>query len=279
MPATPAPKPATASLTRPEYESIEALSFSGLKELLKSPAHYRHWLTAEKEETKALLIGKATHSAVLTPAVFRDAYAQAPECDRRTKDGKAIWEAAQSALKPGQVALAFDDYAQVMNIADAVSKVWEPNEDVDGWAETPLTGKTEHGTAIKGIPDFISGDGWIWDLKTTEDVTERTALRTILSYKYHVQAAHYIRLAQCHRGDIQGHRIVMVEKQAPFSVAIYEVAGELLEAGRAECATAYAIYDRCRAEGNWETYLEHHGIIRLDTLPGSKSGRGATMTF
>ena len=71
----------------------------------------------------------------------------------------------------------------------------------------------------------------------------------------------------------------MVEKQAPFTVAIYEIAGDLLAAGRDECVTAYNIFDRCRAEGHWETYLERHGIIRLDTLPGSKSGKGATMTF
>lgn len=279
MPATPPAKPATASLSRQEYEAIDALSFTGLKELLKSPAHYKHWLTAEREETKALLIGKATHSAVLTPAAFKDAFAQAPECDRRTKDGKAIWEAAQAALKPGQVAIAFDDYAQVMNIADAVTKVWQPSEEALGWAECPIVGKDRE-TPIKGIPDFVSSDGWIYDLKTTEDVTERVALRTILSYKYHVQAAHYIRLVQNLRGDIQGFRIVMVEKQAPFSVAIYEVAGELLDAGRDECERAYAIYDRCRADGRWETILEHQGVVRLDTLPGSKKGSGAfNMTF
>ena len=48
--------------------------------------------------------------------------------------------------------------------------------------------------------------------------------------------------------DDRGHRIVMVEKQAPFSVAIYEIAGEILDAGRDECESAYAIFDRCRAD-------------------------------
>lgn len=271
MPATP-----PAALTRDQYNATEALSFSGMKELMKSPAHYAHWLTAEREQTKAMLIGSASHAAVLQPSVFRDAYAQAPECDRRTKDGKAIWEAAQQALKPGQQVLAFDDYALVMNIADAVTKVVDfPG--MGGWAEHPLTGKDRE-TPIKGIPDFISDDGWIWDLKTTEDITERAALRTILSYKYHVQAAHYIRLAQNHRGDILGHRIVMVEKSAPYSVAIYQVAGEILEAGREECLSAYSLYDRCRAEGRWETYTEAHGIVTLDKFPGAKKG-AIGMTF
>lgn len=275
------PKPATANLSRAEYDQEDALSFTGLKELLKSPAHYQHWRTAVKEETKALIIGAATHSAVLTPDIFNDAYAQAPEVDRRTKDGKATWEAVQSSLKPGQKLLAFDDYQHVMDIADAVTKVFPNAGNPDAWAECPLFGKDRE-TPIKGIPDFIDADGWIYDLKTTSDaIDERSALRTILNYKYHVQAAHYIRLAQNHRGDILGHRIIFVEKDAPHSVAIYEIAGEILDAGRDECERAYAIFDRCRADNTWETLLEHQGIVRLDTFPGSKAkGNGSFgMTF
>lgn len=273
---TPA-KPDTANLTRADYDQEDALSFTGLKELLKSPAHYQHYRTAVREETKALIIGAATHSAVLTPDLFRDAYAMAPECDRRTKEGKAVWEAAQAALKPGQRVLSFDDYKQVMDIADAVTKVWQPGP--DAWCETPLFGTTEHGTPIKGILDCITADGWIYDLKTTSDgIDERTALRTVLNYKYHLQAAHYIRLAQCHRGDINGHRVVLVEKDT-LQVAIYEIAGEVLQAGRDECQRAYKLFDDCRAEAYWPTILERQGILRLDTLPGSKTKGGATISF
>jgi len=270
------PKPESANLSRAEYDQEDALSFTGLKELLKSPAHYQHFRTAASEDTKALIIGAATHSAVLTPDLFKDAYAMAPECDRRTKEGKATWDAAKSILKPGQKVLSFDDYEHVMDIADAVTKVFTAT---DGWAECPLFGKDRE-TPIKGIPDFIDSDGWIYDLKTTSDsIDERSALRTILNYKYHLQAAHYIRLAQCHRGDIRGHRIIFVEKDAPHGVAIYEIAGEVLDAGRTECQRAYALYDRCRAENDWPTLLTAQGIVTLDTLPGNKTKGGATISF
>ena len=270
-------------MNRTEYDAVQALSFSGMKELLKSPAHYRHWLTAEREQTKAMLIGSATHSAVLTPSAFKDSYAQAPECDRRTKDGKAIWEAAQQALKPGQQVLAFDDFQQVMDIADAVTRAtYEAGIELrDGDAEVPLVGKDRE-TPIKGIPDFISAaDHFIYDLKTTsEGVTAGAALRTILNNRYHVQAAHYIRLAHCHRSDVEGFRVIMVEKDAPFSVAIYQVTGEVLEAGRKECERAYALYDQCVAEDKWPTLLERDGVVSLDTMPGSKSKASpATLSF
>ena len=62
--------PATAHFNREQYEAIEALSFTGLKELLKSPAHYQQWKATPSEETKALIIGKAVHLAVLKNADF-----------------------------------------------------------------------------------------------------------------------------------------------------------------------------------------------------------------
>ena len=49
--------------TRAEYEAIDALNYTGMKELLKSPLHYQQWLKNRhiKEDTKALRIGKMTH--------------------------------------------------------------------------------------------------------------------------------------------------------------------------------------------------------------------------
>ena len=41
------------------YDGIQALNYSGSKELLKSPAHYQAYLNQEREETKALRMGLA----------------------------------------------------------------------------------------------------------------------------------------------------------------------------------------------------------------------------
>ena len=131
-----------------------------------------------------------------------------------------------------------------------------------------MVGKDKN-TLLKGIPDLIDADGWIYDFKTTEDASERNALRTILNYGYHLQAAHYINLAHCNRNDIRGFRIVMVEKEAPYEGGIYEISGEVLELGFKETQRAYALYDKCLTENTWPGY--HSGIVKLDTLPGSKA--------
>ena len=266
-------KPATANLNRSEYEAVEALSFSLMKELLKSPGHYAAAKVAKREETKALRIGSATHMAALQHDRFLASYAMAPEVDRRTKEGKATWEAFAASLKPGQVALPFEEYNQVKSLADAFHTVAEQAGcydcfDPDSWFECPLTAK-DIKTPIKGIPDSVSPAGWIYDLKTTSDeCTERAALRTILSYKYHLQAAHYRNLAHAHRDDILGFRIIMVEKDT-LQGAVFEIRGELMDEGAKRCKEAYSVFDRCLASGEWPS-LASEGIVTLDYLPGSK---------
>ena len=266
-------------MTRAEYEAVPALSYSGMKELLRSPAHYQHWLKNPREETKALRLGKATHAAFLTPDVWASTYKTLPaDLDRRTKDGKATYEAILSSLKPGDTLLANDEYELATELAFAATRISDNLLYRTGaWIERPLVAK-DKATPLKGIPDLIDSEGWIYDLKTTDLADERSALRTILSYGYHLQAAHYIRLAHCNRSDIRGFRLVMVEKDAPHIGAIYQIDGDLLDLGRKETDRAYSLYDRCVASGEWPGYSETPGAVTtLSELPGSKKA-GASST-
>ena len=274
-------------MNRTEYLAIPALSYSGMKELLRSPAHYQHWLANPRPDSKALRIGRATHCAFLTPDVWATTYKAIPECDRRTKEGKAVHEAFMSSLKPGDEALAFDEYELVTEIAQAASRIADNLIHRTGaWVEKPLTGKDKT-TPIKGIPDLIDSEGWIYDLKTTEDASERGFSRAILNWGYHIQAAHYIALCHCNRSDIRGFRIIAVEKEAPHEGCVYEIAGDLLEQGRKECERAYSLYDRCTASGEWPglaplTAGGDRAVVKLTDLPWAKkpgTGGAINITF
>jgi len=45
------------------YSKLEAVNWSSLKEMRRSPRHYQHRLTAPREDTKAMALGRATHTA------------------------------------------------------------------------------------------------------------------------------------------------------------------------------------------------------------------------
>jgi hypothetical protein len=76
---------------RKEYRAFPAFNQSAAKHILTSPAHYQAYINTPQEETKALRFGTFVHSAVLEPHTLDDLYATAPDCDRRTKEGKAAW--------------------------------------------------------------------------------------------------------------------------------------------------------------------------------------------
>ena len=50
-----------------DYFDIEALSASGAKLMLKSPAHYRYWKDNPKDPTPAMTFGTIVHALVLEP--------------------------------------------------------------------------------------------------------------------------------------------------------------------------------------------------------------------
>ena len=78
-------------ISNKEYRSREGISSSDLKKIMKSPAHYKYWKDNPQEDTPALLFGRAAHKYILETYDFYNEFAVAPNCDRRTKEGKETW--------------------------------------------------------------------------------------------------------------------------------------------------------------------------------------------
>ena len=141
------------------YDGIQALNYSGSKELLgKSPAHYKTYLNHEREETKALRMGSLIHCAVLQPELLNEKFVTAPECDRRTKDGKATYEAFQSSLKPGMTIVSAEESCECHIIASAAKHALERMEVTFEMTEFMFT--TDHcGVQLKCAIDGVGTDG------------------------------------------------------------------------------------------------------------------------
>ena len=104
-------------ISNSEYHSGAGLGASHLRELMRSPLHYLSSVNTPHKKTPAMKLGTATHCAILEPERFEIEYAQAPDIDKRTKDGKALWcELEQS----GRVVLSSDEYLKVVEMANAI---------------------------------------------------------------------------------------------------------------------------------------------------------------
>ena len=256
--------------TRKEYDATIALNYSGAKELLKSPAHYKAYLTAPREETKALRIGSFVHSSVLEGHVATaDKYAALPEgIDRRTKEGKASYEAFLAATA-GKTVLSSDEWT----LGDNVSKAMLRARDAIGvkFTKTEFMFTTDYcGVPIKCAIDALGDDGYLYDLKTTEDASPRGFLQAVRNYRYNLQA-HLYRTAYeaAFKTRLNGFRFIAAEKESPFEFSVYEIGPELMSFAVADFEAAVKTYKSCVALDEWPGYGHDIKTVDIGAKPSS----------
>ena len=237
------------------YESISALNYSGAKQILRSPAHYQNWLKAERKETPALIIGRLVHMAIMMPKEFNNKVHELPECDRRTKDGKAIYEQFVASVGKEDDVITAEQMLTVTSIANSGNQALatlglqgEPYSKI----ECSIT-KPYRNILIKGRPDLVTldkdGKVVVVDFKTTIDASARSFARDIVNYEYHIQNAFYNELNNSTR-----FVFIAIEKEPPYNYAIYELDEQAVNEGRRRMDLACDIYHDCQKFGAWPGY-------------------------
>ncbi len=236
-------------MTNADYHAHPAVSKSVLDKIAKSPLHARAYLDGTRDEpTAAMLFGTALHMAVLEPQRFASEYA-VWEGDRRTKDGKAAYEAL---LATGATLISAADRdaitamtasIQQHQVASDLLKNGQPETSV--FWQHPATN-----LECKCRPDWWrQDDGIVVDLKTTDDASPAAFARSVANYRYHVQAAHYLMGTQAKR-----FIFIAIEKKAPYAVAVYELDGPALLEGHALRERDLDQYASCLEFGTWPGY-------------------------
>lgn len=243
---------------------------SGLDLINKSPAHYyAKYLDPfrEKEkQTPALLMGSAVHAAILEPTKFVELFAIEPEVNRRTNEGKDIVAAFELANK-GKTVITAEMFREANKLKDAVRKHPAAQALLEsGVAETVLTWRNnEFGVGCKAKPDFLSSTGFIVDVKTTEDAGPNDFGKSVINFRYDVQAAWYIDGYKQVYGEYpRGFAFIAVEKKPPYAVAVYYVPNPIFDMGRRKYLQNLATYAECLHSNTWPAYSNE--IVEL-TLP------------
>ena len=242
------------------YETSKALNYSGAKELLKSPPHYQAWLKAEEVVTPALRMGRLVHMATLEPQVFDRTVRVMPECDRRTKEGKAIAEAFAATLRPDEECVKQDEMNLILSIAESAQVGIERVCSGTTGARLKENGifSTYQGIEIKGRPDLVVDGELVLDVKTTTSASVDDFARDVWKYRYFLQAAWYLQLTGCKR-----FFFVAVEKEPPYAHAVYELDEESLEMGRALMKSVCTTFRECSRFGEWPSYPPAPQVISL----------------
>jgi exodeoxyribonuclease VIII len=248
-----------ADMPAEQYHAIEAMSASGSKKMLRSPAHYLLTRTKQGEQTDAMAFGSACHVAVFEAQRFEAAVIVAPDFNRRTKDGRAAAEAF-AAEHAGKIILPPDRMDACMRVRDAVHT--HPGARAllqNGRPEVSMIWRDgQFGVPCKARADWIrDSDGGIVDLKTTQDASAEAFGRTIANYLYHMQGAHYCSGAEHVVGKTPAFfAFIAVESDEPYAVACYVLETAHLLAGARLMDTALARYRDALATGQWAGYPE-----------------------
>jgi len=108
------------------------------------------------------------------------------------------------------------------------------------------------------------------DFKTTTDANPAAIERTVMTYGYDLQAAHYLDTWRAATGETRAFVFVFQEKEPPHEVAIALLAGEALEIGARQAREARQLWRACVENGSWPGY---EGGIHQIRLPDHYTAR------
>ena len=254
---------------RSEYQALQALNYSGAKVLLEgTPAHYQTWLAAPQKESAALRVGQAVHASVLEPGHYAADFAVAPDVDRRTKEGKEKWAEFQT-MHAGKTILTAEEAELVGAVSGQIVMTMHRLSIKPVHREVPLA-VSYNGVPIKSCIDVIAEDGYLYDLKTSEDASPRGFQQAVRSYRYNLQAYFYRLVADlAGMGRPLGFRFIVVEKSPPYAVAVYELGPNLMTYAIEDFERAVKLYAECTASGEWPGYPTDPQVIDIGAAPSA----------
>jgi hypothetical protein len=209
------------SMTFADYAAAPDIHFSTLRHMGQSPLHYLHALQNPSAETPAMLLGRATHTAVFEPMRFQLDYA-VWSGDRR---GAAYQQFADEAAAQGRSILKENEYSTALAIRDSVRGIPEVAALLEkGYPEASLFWvNPSTGLACKGRLDWIAGEGAILDLKTTGSIDPRIFAAHAWRMGYFHQAAMYQEgyAGSSGMGSILRCGLIAVEKDPPYACRLF----------------------------------------------------------
>lgn len=225
--------------------ALEPVRFSHLKHIARSPAHYRHALTASYDSA-AFRIGRLVDCAVLggpQPVVFEG-----------TRRGKA-WEAFRAEHDERDIYTA-SEVAAAAPVSEAVLSNRRAMEVLEAGIPKRRIAWDWIGRNCSGEPD-VGGLDVLVDLKTCRTADPARFAREAIWYGYHAQLAWYRNgLELAGKPRPREVYIVAAEKAPPYPVTVFRLTEDALDAGLRLCRGWLERLLVCEDADVWPTYSE-----------------------
>jgi len=252
-----------------EYHACTELSKHDLDKVAISPLHFKTYKAEPQEATEAMQIGTLVHTAILEPDLFSDSFLLAPDCDKRSKEGKDRWKTAQEEAElSGKIVAPEQTIKNIRLMAESVFAHRSAKLALSsgGMVEASIFARDpETGVAIRSRPDLITKGNSIVDVKTCQ--VEKGGIaefaKSVANFRYDVQAAFYLDICKLAGLEKTAFVFIVIEKEAPFAVATYQLDEDSIAAGRAQYRKNLAFYAECLKNDEWPCYSQGVEVISL----------------
>lgn len=260
-----------------EYQSWDAVNNSVLKILSddrQCPAHAKWYIDNGRKDTDALNFGRALDAYILEPLRFLELYAVCPKCDKRTKEGKALWMNFEGNMQPGQEVIFQDDYDKIIQIGASVINSQAMRLIQGGQSQVcAVWVDKDTGLVCKSRLDYYQKNiPMITDLKSTQDCSPDGFGYDVYKYGYFQQAGFYCMGHEVLTGDDPLFAIFAIEKEEPYVHASYELGMSTIEAGKNAARKSLRIYKKCMESGQWPMYHEQTVLLEMPLFGLKKFG-------
>lgn len=253
-----------------EYHARPELSSTEARILLDSPAKYR-W----RKDNPPLIdpsdkfdIGSAVHSKVLGTGY------EVVVLDFPDYRSKAARDARDEARADGKVPVLVDRFREVEAMAEAVlahptarALFDQPGDaEVSVFGTDPVTG-VECRARFDYLPDQGEHRRIAVDVKTSADASKRGFETSAARYEYGIQRAWYLDTLAWETGPMPAGfepemLFVVVEKEPPHLVGVYQMPMVWAEKGHLAATRARETYKACVDTGRWPGLPEE--VVLLD---------------
>ena len=226
------------------YFAYDALSNTGIKEMLRSPFHFYYLSKEGPPDPYAahFRIGHALHKKILGVGKEIEIFTATKTMNSKAGDAFLLANKEKTCLTQ-------DEYEMVEGMSESILSYPTILKMLEG-----ATAEVEIYTEYEGVPckamlDILTPNA-ILDIKTTSDQAS-DFYWAAKSYRYDIQNAWYTFVHKLATGKDIPLYFIVCEKNGPYGIEVIELSDDVITRAHSDCMRMLELYRDCKRTRTW----------------------------